>query len=314
MSESNYGPGLIFSLGGGVANGVDGGYLEGNSVDALANADATRRWGCVVIGNSNARANWIRGVYFNGAVGAGSSQALWLTGTEPAGTLVLEDLSYGEWLKADWGNYTLRGYIYDGFTSSGSDRLDGEEPVPTPEYDQIQDEEGTARLAATTEGVSQEGVALLLAGRKNSLAEATETGFLRISLPALTVTKYQAVTLMIEYSAHLFRQTVNRNLDVYSGRLIVSIARVSSDGAADNLNVTVSKSGTEVEAGNSSTASAPTFDHTTSGTDLDARDIDLRVALDHGGSGTIYRNFVWRAVLLRSLGTEAQDGVTVTEL
>jgi hypothetical protein len=114
VSENNYGPGLIFDLGSGCANRITGGYLEANGRRALASGAATRAWGLVVVGHSNARANAVESVYFHGTVGENGAQSIWLTGREPTGDLTLRDLSYGHHIRADWSRYCLEGHVYWG--------------------------------------------------------------------------------------------------------------------------------------------------------------------------------------------------------
>lgn len=117
VSENNFGPGLIFDLGSGCANRVSGGYLEGNGRRARAAGAATRAWGMVVIGHSNARANTVESVYLNGAVGSSDAQSIWLTGRQPTGELTLRDLSFGHHLQADWSSYRFEGHIYWGLSN-----------------------------------------------------------------------------------------------------------------------------------------------------------------------------------------------------
>lgn len=124
VSEQNFGPGLIYDLGPRPATRVEGGYLEGNGVQAQR-AGASRPWGLVVIGHANARANRISSVYLRGEAGVAGAQAVWLTGAAPAGELVLEDLSYGHHLRAEWSAYRFAGYVYPGL----SDYIEGQRPA-----------------------------------------------------------------------------------------------------------------------------------------------------------------------------------------
>lgn len=114
VSEKNFGPGLIYDLGPFGSNRVEGGYLEKNGLDARAAGKSSRPWGLVVIGHRNARANAVDSVYLHGAVGDPRAQAVWLTGERPAGRLMLGDLSFGQYLHADWSRYGFRGYVYPG--------------------------------------------------------------------------------------------------------------------------------------------------------------------------------------------------------
>lgn len=114
VSENNFGPGLIFDLGPGCANRISGGYLEGNGWRARTAGDATRAWGLVVVGHSNARANAVESLYLHGAVGENGAQSIWLTGREPSGDLVLRDLSFGHHVRAEWSKYRFEGHVYWG--------------------------------------------------------------------------------------------------------------------------------------------------------------------------------------------------------
>lgn len=114
VSERNFGPGLIYDLGPRCSNRVESVYLEANGIAARRAGASTRAWGLVVIGHRNARANRVSSVYLGGEIDRPSAQSVWLTGEAPAGTVVLEDLSYGHHLHADWPRYRLDGYVYDG--------------------------------------------------------------------------------------------------------------------------------------------------------------------------------------------------------
>lgn len=114
VSESNYGPGLIYDLGPRCSNRIEGVYLEGNGVGAHKDGAASRPWGLVVLGHRNARANRVSSVYLRGEIGLKDAQAVWLAEEAPAGPLVLEDLSFGHYLHAEWDRYRLQGYIYPG--------------------------------------------------------------------------------------------------------------------------------------------------------------------------------------------------------
>jgi hypothetical protein len=113
VSEKNNGPGLIYDLGPFGSNRVEGGYLEKNGL-AARGAGSGRAWGMVVIGHRNARANSVNSLYLHGAIGDARAQSVWLTGEEPDGRLLLNDLSFGHYLHADWSRYAFQGYIYPG--------------------------------------------------------------------------------------------------------------------------------------------------------------------------------------------------------
>jgi hypothetical protein len=114
VSEDNYGPGLIYDLGASCSNGIDGVYLEGNGRAAVVDGAADRPWGLIVIGHRGARANAISTVYLHGEVGDSRAQSVWLTGVAPTGDLVLRDLSFGQYLRAEWDRYRFEGFIYHG--------------------------------------------------------------------------------------------------------------------------------------------------------------------------------------------------------
>src|SRR5690606_20334772 len=114
VSEKNFGPGLIYDLRPFCSNRVEGGSLGKSDLDARAAGKSSPSWGRVVIGHRNARANAVDSVYLHGAVGDPRAQAVWLTGERPAGRLMLGDLSFGQYLHADWSRYGFRGYVYPG--------------------------------------------------------------------------------------------------------------------------------------------------------------------------------------------------------
>lgn len=115
VSEKNYGPGVLFRLGSGAVNGIYGLYLESNGERAVENGDATRNWGLVVRGSPNARGNFVEAVYLGGSVNQ-NPQSIWLTGREPHGTLILKNIAFGQYLRADWSNYAFEDSVYYGIT------------------------------------------------------------------------------------------------------------------------------------------------------------------------------------------------------
>ena len=157
VCEQNDGCGLYFSLGPSGASHVRDVYLEGNGIVANTEARSTRNYGLIVEGHANARAQKVSRVYFSGAIGVSSAQSIWLRGSNPTGVLVFEDMAFGEWVDADWGNYTYQGSIYDGLTGTGSDRINGTDPIPSPTYNQLAFSDGVAKVTAVTDGASVVG-------------------------------------------------------------------------------------------------------------------------------------------------------------
>jgi|GEM_PF-5676485 len=108
VSESNYGSGIVYALGSRSVNRIDGGYVEANG------AGGSRPWGLIVIGHSNARANAVDGMYLGGTPGQRHAQHIWLTGSRPAGDLVLRDVAFGAGIRSDWDRYRFEGHVFHG--------------------------------------------------------------------------------------------------------------------------------------------------------------------------------------------------------
>ncbi len=115
-SESNYGAGFVYGTGNRPINEVDTVYLEGNGIGAKNDGKASRNWGFVVEGSSSGRGNSVRNLFMFGPVGNEAAQSLLITGQEPVSPIEFYNVSFGHHLKADWSNYKMLGYVYDGLT------------------------------------------------------------------------------------------------------------------------------------------------------------------------------------------------------
>ena len=123
VGEKNDGCGLLVGmLAASSTNSVHEIYLEGNAIAARVAGRSPRNYGLVIKGNSNARSMEVSNVYLHGEVGNVNAQSVWLTGVEPYGGLTLRNLSYGQYLDADWSNYILKGFVYFGLTGARMSR------------------------------------------------------------------------------------------------------------------------------------------------------------------------------------------------
>ena len=116
VAERCYGAGVVYGVNASAVSNIDTVYLEGNGVQAKTDLKTHRSWGLIVVGHSNNRGASLSNIYLYGSVGQNDAQSVWLTGDKPTGRLKIDNMAFGQHLKADWDNYEFKGYVYEGLS------------------------------------------------------------------------------------------------------------------------------------------------------------------------------------------------------